>query len=348
MKLNYKRTLFVGFAFFLICHFWQAYDTIIPKILTDKFGMSQTWSGVIMALDNVLALFMLPIFGAISDKSRSKRGKRTPFIVVGTLAACCAILLLCFADSMQTAKVSKVDPFVDREAALETLYEADPVIRSKPSAPVTEKLSKLIDKSAFTSIKTMEEDGTLSRDFKDFIQPAIEAYGESGKLGSKQDVNSKASAGDKATLEALYELDPTITALPKKQVESNLHNFITKQDFKAITLLENDKTTTGYDEYIQPARQAYASEITLKSPAVLVFFIITLLVMLVAMGVFRSPAVALMPDVTPKPLRSKGNAIINLMGAAGGILILVLGIRKSRRKKAKSGWCSASFWARAR
>ena len=62
MKLNYRRTLFVGFAFFLICAFWQAYDAIIPKILTDKFGMSQANSGIIMALDNVLALFMLPFF----------------------------------------------------------------------------------------------------------------------------------------------------------------------------------------------------------------------------------------------------------------------------------------------
>ena len=68
MKLNYKRTILVGFAFFLICAFWQAYDATIPVILTNKFGMSQTWSGVIMALDTVLAVFMLPIFGALSDK----------------------------------------------------------------------------------------------------------------------------------------------------------------------------------------------------------------------------------------------------------------------------------------
>lgn len=61
MKLNNKRTIYIGFAFFLICAFWQAYDTIIPKILTDKFGMSQSWSGAIMGLDNILALFMLPL-----------------------------------------------------------------------------------------------------------------------------------------------------------------------------------------------------------------------------------------------------------------------------------------------
>ena len=60
MKLNYKRTILVGFAFFLISLFWQAYDSIIPIILTNKFGMSQAVSGVIMALDNVLALFLPP------------------------------------------------------------------------------------------------------------------------------------------------------------------------------------------------------------------------------------------------------------------------------------------------
>lgn len=87
MKLNYKRTLFVGFAFFLICLFWQVYDNIVPKILIDKFGMSQTWSGLIMALDNILALFMLPLFGAISDRTRHRLGRRTPFILVGTICA---------------------------------------------------------------------------------------------------------------------------------------------------------------------------------------------------------------------------------------------------------------------
>ena len=75
MKLNYKRTILVGFAFFLICAFWQAYDNTVPLILTNKFGMSQTWSGVIMALDNVLALFMLPLFGHLSDKCTNPKGR---------------------------------------------------------------------------------------------------------------------------------------------------------------------------------------------------------------------------------------------------------------------------------
>lgn len=160
MKLSYKKTILVGFAFFLICAFWQAYDNVIPLILKHKFDMSETLSGLIMALDNILALFMLPLFGALSDNlslKRRKFGRRTPFIVIGTIAAVAAFLYI----------------------------------------------------------------------------PLI-----------------------------------------------------------------ND----------------------------LFLFIVVLLVTLVAMSIFRSPAVALMPDVTCKPHRSKGNAVINLMGTAGGIIVLVFGI----------------------
>ena len=85
-------------------------------------------------------------------------------------------------------------------------------------------------------------------------------------------------------------------------------------------------TNPDYTNYVMPARQACAWDATAKSPVTLVFFIALLLVILVSMAVFRSPAVALMPDVTLKPLRSKANAVINLMGSAGGILVLVLGM----------------------
>jgi len=87
MKLNYKRTILVGFAFFLIQCFWSAYDAIIPIILKNKYGMSETANGFIMSLDNILALFMLPLFGSISDKVNTRFGRRTPFIVGGTILA---------------------------------------------------------------------------------------------------------------------------------------------------------------------------------------------------------------------------------------------------------------------
>ena len=123
MKLDYKRTIFVGFAFFLICAFWQAYDATIPVILTNKFGMSQTWSGVIMALDNILAVFMLPLFGSLSDKCSGNRfGKRTPFIVIGTIIAAIALIGLSFVDAAQLRNIDNVAQ-IDDPAALELIYD---------------------------------------------------------------------------------------------------------------------------------------------------------------------------------------------------------------------------------
>ena len=87
MKLDNKKTITVGFAFLAISAFWQVYDNIIPLILKYFFEIGDTASGAIMALDNIFALIMLPIFGAWSDKINHRRGKRTPFIFVGTILA---------------------------------------------------------------------------------------------------------------------------------------------------------------------------------------------------------------------------------------------------------------------
>ena len=151
MKLNNKRTILVGLAFLSICAFWQMHDNVIPLILTKTFHMNETYSGVIMAADNILALFLLPFFGSLSDRTSTKLGKRMPFILFGTGCA---------------------------------VYAAEP------------------------------------------------------------------------------------------------------------------------------------------SPLKLASFVIVLALLLIAMGTYRSPAVALMPDVTPKPLRSRANAIINRMGAVGGVFYL--------------------------
>jgi len=164
MKLNTKLTVLIGFAFLSISAFWQMYDNLIPLILTKTFDMNETVSGVIMAADNILALFLLPLFGGISDRCNAKIGKRKPFIIFGTVGA---VILM--------------------------------------------------------------------------------------------------------------------TGLP---------------------LLDNSY---------------FAAPALWK----LIAFIALLGLLLITMGTYRSPAVALMPDVTPKPLRSKGNAIINLMGAVGGILYLI-------------------------
>ena len=94
LKINTRQTILVGMAFLSICAFWQMYNSVIPLILTNTFHMNETWSGVIMAADNVLALFLLPLFGGISDRCRSRLGRRKPFILVGTLASVALMLLL--------------------------------------------------------------------------------------------------------------------------------------------------------------------------------------------------------------------------------------------------------------
>ena len=165
MKLRTCQTIRVGFAFLSICAFWQMYNNIVPLLLTNTFHVNEAYSGIIMAMDNILALFLLPLFGTLSDRCRHKSGRRKPFIMYGTIAAVIIMLGI---------------PVIDN------IYFSGP------------------------------------------------AHG------------------------------------------------------------------------------------------LLVLFIVVLGVLLVTMGTYRSPAVALMPDVTPKPLRSKANAIINLMGAVGGIIYLII------------------------
>ena len=250
MKLNYKRVIFVGFAFFLISTFWQAYDTIIPKILTDKFGMNQANSGIVMALDNILALFMLPLFGAISDKCMSKRGKRTPFIIIGTVIAAVALVFLSVVDNSQLKNIEAVSA-IDDPAAMTALYQSQ-----KDETLMTP------DGAAFVLADTFSE----------------------------------------------AEFSAITSQIPRPD--------------NANALMANP----DYADYVVPARQNYAQQITQANPRTLILFLAVLLVILIAMSIFRSPAVALMPDVTIKPLRSKANAIINLMGTAGGIVVLALGI----------------------
>ena len=99
MKLNTKRTIFIGLAFLSISAFWQMYDNIIPLILQNTFHLNESVIGAIMALDNVLAVFLLPLIGTLSDKVNTPIGKRMPFILGGTAAAVLLMMLLPMADA---------------------------------------------------------------------------------------------------------------------------------------------------------------------------------------------------------------------------------------------------------
>ena len=114
MKLNTKKTIYVGLAFLIISMFWQVYDTVIAQILINSFGLNQTTSGIVMALDNVLALFLLPLFGSLSDKTNTKKGKRTPYIFWGTIAAAVLVTGVALFDNAQVNELNKagVEPVV--------------------------------------------------------------------------------------------------------------------------------------------------------------------------------------------------------------------------------------------
>ena len=250
MKLNYKRTVLVGFAFFLICAFWQVYDVTIAMTLTSKFGMSQTASGVVMALDNILALFLLPLFGGISDRCKSRSGRRTPFVRTGTIFAMVFLMLLSLADNAQLRKIEDY-ALVNDPATMERIYDEQKDAVLKTPEGVEYRLSDLYSREEFAQLTTAST--TTERN----------SFG--------------------------------------REVEVNL-----------------------YTRHVVPARQACAAAVTHENPMNVVVFLGILLMLLIAMATFRTPAVALMPDVTLKPLRSKANAVINLMGNAGGIIVLAI------------------------
>ena len=297
MKLNYKRTILVGFAFFLISAFWQAYDTIVPLMLTNKFGLDQTWSGVIMSLDNVLALFMLPLFGALSDKKETRFGKRTPFIVIGAIAAIVCFVGLSFVDNAQLKKLS--------DGSKETYWSTNYVVENREYHNITNK--------------------DVPESYKVWDYAAKVYYNKTfDELSQEEQATVRDWYKNELDYDTVY-----VYSKPTKDAEENYrlcktenNKLVYADDGSPVTA----RTTNACSSLVSDAEAQFAKGVTQANWWILVVYIIVLLALLVAMATFRSPAVALMPDVTVKPLRSKGNAIINLMGTAGGLLVLVLGM----------------------
>jgi maltose/moltooligosaccharide transporter len=121
-KLNYKRTFLIGLAFLSICSFWQMYDNIIPLILQNTYHLGETMTGAVMALDNVLAIFLLPVFGMLSDKVHTKLGRRMPFIVAGTILAVIFMMMLPMIDNAEKARWSTGESFSNQVIFLAVLF----------------------------------------------------------------------------------------------------------------------------------------------------------------------------------------------------------------------------------
>ena len=92
MKFNLKRTLFCSLAFGWISLFW---GSIMQSINYDVFELNSVWHGVIIAADNILGLFLLPLFGRLSDKTSTPFGSRKPYIVAGTVISMVGFMGVC-------------------------------------------------------------------------------------------------------------------------------------------------------------------------------------------------------------------------------------------------------------
>jgi MFS family permease len=270
MKLNYKTTAYIGIIFLAISLFWQAYDLVIPKILIDKFGLNQFQSGIVMALDNLIAVILLPVFGLISDKSNHKKGKRTFYIIIGTVVAAFAFMGLSFTDYIQTEKVKTTD-------IIESHYEL-----------AFNDVSDITLKSHwYTVIDVMKNERDLAYASNEITLDAYQSWYEDDYLTIKQ---------------ILDDSETTLSTRDISKVQDAYYNYLSLRAF----------------------------ELTQEDPLVLFVFIATLIIAIIAMSIYRTPAVALMPDVTIKPLRTEANAIVTLMGAIGGVfavfVLMVFGL----------------------
>lgn len=304
LKLDYPQTFKVGFAFAIIMLFWTAYDFVVPLLLEHAYGLPSWARGLIMGLDNLLSLFMLPLFGKLSDNAKGKLvkkwGRRTPFIVIGTV---CAVVLMVFvpvATLKQQAKAQDLTASIEAKLNDDTFMQ--PLLEDWYDNAVAGK-----EGSANYCDLTYLNNNKVTRD--QFVSLRFDSKMESKKailnmLGATTyyyddvevtDLNATAPTGK------TYQQIIDSNAAYKKYVAAGINNYISNE--------VNEKCTQAEDGS------------GIKS---LVVYMVILLLVLIAMATFRSPAVALMPDVTPKPLRSQANAIINLCGGIGGAIAFLI------------------------
>lgn len=314
LKLNYPQTFKVGFAFAIIMLFWTAYDFVVPLLLEQAYGLPSWARGIIMGLDNLLSLFMLPLFGKLSDNAKGKLvkkwGRRTPFIVIGTV---CAVVLMVFVPVVTLRQAEKADKLTTSiEAKLDSNEFMEPLLTEWYDNAVAGKEGS----ANYCDLTYLNQKGNnVSRE--EFI--SLRYY---SKMTSKKavlnmignttyyyDANGDGKFTDDEIVTDLSAQSPVegktyqnlldSNASYKKYVAAGMNNYISNEIHEKCT-----KTAEG-----------------VKS---LVVYMVILLLVLIAMATFRSPAVALMPDVTPKPLRSQANAIINLCGGVGGAIAFLI------------------------
>jgi MFS family permease len=304
LKLNYPNTFKVGLAFAGICLFWNAYDFVIPLLLEHAYGLPNALRGIILGLDNLLSLFMLPLFGKLSDNAHGKLvkkfGRRTPFIVLGTI---CAVVLMVFVPVVTLNQQKAADATA---ASIETYLNDDAWME----AHLTEWYDNAVSgegNSYEVDLEYISRDGLTREDFIAirYDEKMEHKTGFLGFIGEEKFLYD----GVEIAKDQLDTLSPDGTRTYQEILDGN--NLYKK--FVASSI--NDYTSDViYKNHTQTPEG-------IKSISV---YMVILLLVLVAMATFRSPAVALMPDVTPKPLRSQANAIINLCGGLGGAISFLI------------------------
>lgn len=96
---NYKKLFLLGFGFFGISIVWPLYNAYVPIFLKD-FSLSSTSIGFVMTIDNIFAIFMLPLIGVLSDQTRTRFGRRMPYILIGAPLGAMFFSLIPFAREM--------------------------------------------------------------------------------------------------------------------------------------------------------------------------------------------------------------------------------------------------------
>ena len=307
LKLDYAQTFKVGFAFAIIMIFWTAYDFVVPLLLEHAYGLSNTVRGLIMGLDNLLSLFMLPLFGKISDNAKGKLvkkwGRRTPFIVIGTIAS---VILMVF---VPVSTLGQQEKAMDIENDIRAQLNDDDFM--------TEHLTEFWEKGGnyadrdYMAINEIDREQFLAIRYDGKFTATKAFLGMLGATTYKYD-------GVEVSLDAAVPADLAYTLY-----DWNGDGTFTYDDIRISNENYEKFAATGMNTWISDQIYDQATNTAEGHKSIAIYMVILLLV-LIAMATFRSPAVALMPDVTPKPLRSQGNAVINLCGGVGGAIAFLI------------------------
>ncbi len=334
LKLNYPQTLKVGLGFAVVMIFWQVYNFVVPLLLEDAFGFSNTIRNLIVGIASAMCMVLLPVFGKLSDRCKSKWGRRTPFIVIGTVVTIVAMILVPLSVNWQLQNSSKVKAeygyFLQVEGDAKEIYttiDGEEISRYDLLGTWFDEAAggdyTHLTKSAYEDLLSKHQDG--ARDYfcrlynvsvsndglmgvgaKNYYRTAVTQQDgyyviANGKSGERSYFNIATQSIEKTETMT----DAEIAALTLDEAAYNEYN---KQYINYSAFLAD-----GANNFVSSRVQAETNW-----GGWFAFFLIALVLIILAQTVIRTPAVSLMPDVTPSPLRSPGNAMINLVGGVGG------------------------------